>query len=868
MTNNLVSINLLNAEESSENISLYAIRKDLVKHITSTISLILIFIAFLIPWIQVRQSAKDSVLLLSEEQIKTHSSMFAASIETLLKRYETNSNMLAELSMKPEIVICDPAHFQSFINFGKSLNENISPRPYRYYTNNVDFAACQIEFDREDTSKFWLYYATSYNQTYDIVKKYSQDMKFEVDIENGFTAESIEAQGILDKFMFTNASLFAFGPVPYHVSTSWGIGLAVIGAQTDPRVMSPFFIKYEDNMTSDGLYLMHTMACVCLFVPDIYNEYMQKHEIENSRYVLIDNDNRIIIENSEGALDPIYEVEEDRAVINPVWPTFDDYNSSFWSAVWDSIKDEQVGVTRIIRVGDVDYMIIKQSIDTRSGSTYKTIIALSLAEKFEFLYSRTNNIIIVSLVIIGFVLTILLLCMKDVESRSEKKIAKRLGSANYKTSNFFGGSIADSIKNLRNLELKAPDKVAINNIIDKIINGITSNLNHFYGVRVTNPDCDFCKYLEFNPKEGAVVMMDQQTQFTLFKHNKSPKKSKRDGDSSKNQITNSFLFSTWIHLSVTNKSIAKPSFISKLTMDYICQNPKKTILEIFQHVIVTERLFFVEFDPDSIMLSISRFIQDRIKNPLLKAVELYVFCNILEKAKMRNLIPDEFDILTLFFSLLIKGTLRSKFNLNSENDSFSYLAKNFSVNDEKVKSISLLELNSLFDDDFSFKTTNDLEIKDIIDKYIIHKKVTSIDDINDNLFINMFSQLSVLLENKALFNMDTLSLFFIRLESPEYSPARNTEDRILLMKSLVSFIDFYPIFLDTDFFVFIEKHFECVIFTNEEIEDREFVRDFLINLIKTVVLPSALVFTSLFPQMNKLIQNINNNLDQLTDLFV
>lgn len=258
-------------------------KKNVVKNVFNTLSLVLIACAIFLPWTQIRKLSLNSVYFLCAEHIATHSMSYSYMIGDYLQRFEITTSYTSSFTYDTGLVRCDPEHMFYFKTFCDHLNHDAILRPYRYYMAHNTSGACQIEYyPREQQSNlnetisknpskkknknfynsqnnqmqnsspsdfslsnyyFLLYYIFPYNLTHDMIRVYNET--------TDFRDWNYRTEGKFVEFPRINESSLIFRPEIVLKEPYWTTGLAAFGSQNESRVFTivyPIIGEYNATM--------------------------------------------------------------------------------------------------------------------------------------------------------------------------------------------------------------------------------------------------------------------------------------------------------------------------------------------------------------------------------------------------------------------------------------------------------------------------------------------------------------------------------------------------------------------------------------------------------------------------------------------
>ena len=388
----------------------------------------------------------------------------------------------------------------------------------------------------------------------------------------------------------------------------------------------------------------------------------------------------------------------------------------------------------------------------------------------------------------------------------------------------------DVIEKLRIIQLKNPEDIVLNNMIDSAIEEMTRNEDEMFSIEFsmesssnTNSqnkskdkekngkakansslslNCPFCTYL-IDKSSDFSILKDNDIKLRKLNEKNKLKQNKilnhvlniKNNDNDNNFYHNvkdeigTDLFAIW--------NIKINSILDQTSDDDLLNtNPHKYLSRMFMKFIQSENLLFNDFYPDSLMLFIISFTKENVFCYHCKIQSFYLLAKLM-KNNFKLWIRSKNDIFTLFLALILRN---------------SKIVKTDQI-------IGLVQSYIGYNNAYFFSILKEL-----------------IDGTKTNDVMKIYGTLL----NRSL--------------SPSFSISNNTKDTVLFMKAILIFSDFAPYLIPSKqnekCFVEINES----IFSSEEKENQRFVSNFHLEIAKNVVAP-WLSLLSLLASMNDF-QNI------------
>lgn len=396
--------------------------------------------------------------------------------------------------------------------------------------------------------------------------------------------------------------------------------------------------------------------------------------------------------------------------------------------------------------------------------------------------------------------------------------------------NNYHGTIMDVIEKLRIIQLKNPEDIVLNNMIDSAIEEMTRNEDEMFSIEFsmesssnTNSqnkskdkekngkakanstlslNCPFCTYL-IDKSSDFSILKDNDIKLRKLNEKNKLKQNKilnhvlniKNNDNDNNFYHNvkdeigTDLFAIW--------NFRINSILDQTSDDDLLNtNPHKYLSRMFMKFIQSENLLFNDFYPDSLMLFIISFTKENVFCYHCKIQSFYLLAKLM-KNNFKFWIRSKNDIFTLFLALILRN---------------SKIVKTDQI-------IGLVQSYIGYNNAYFFSILKEL-----------------IDGTKTNDVMKIYGTLL----NRSL--------------SPSFSISNNTKDTVLFMKAILIFSDFAPYLIPSKqnekCFVEINES----IFSSEEKENQRFVSNFHLEIAKNVVAP-WLSLLSLLASMNDF-QNI------------
>ncbi|OHS96323.1 hypothetical protein TRFO_09949 [Tritrichomonas foetus] len=848
--------------ETEDDVYIFQRRLTVVKNFSHLLMFILFFLAIVIPWWITRDESLKSFKFLSAERVTMSSQGFANATQNLMMKYEIASELLASIASDPSICSCSREHIFNFIKFGETMNEVLSPRPYRFYLGNNYTASCQLEFDENDKKKFKLYMVFPYNETIDQVRIFNETENFQngdFDMFNG---------GIFERFISQDESGFRYTVM--HNQGYWSSSLALFGGQDDPRTMTSFYpVNFEPNDAPA------TLCGVTILNTDLVSVYQELPSPENSRWLLLDENLRMIIDREHGALYP-----DSIESLNPTYPYVENASNELWREASQYIDDLEDGKILLIVINDSVYHMIRRSIRTKAKLTFNFIMLFGLENFTLKVIIPTTHIIIGIIVVLGVVIFLISFIQIQNKHKRDSKLAKPLISEEVERI-LNSGSIGEVIYGLRQLEMSTPEEIMMNKVVDSVVCNIAKPSNRLFSVSTNTQTktCEFCRFLKPEIIKKSHYSTSNSTYSSTL-----PSNTNLNNNNSNNNIDDSFQHNYEQVIRFENNNIEKYNYnfyrnceinhqnnltvpdkddknneadpyytwknltFERMKKDIQMKSSRnlsihidKCIVYKFIEFLNDKQLFFIEFDPDKLIEFAIFFTKKMNKNPY-KTLESINLLNQLFLHDFGQWIVNKLDMFALIFSVLIRDI--ENFSIQEQQKLLKCDDKEFLLNDSVSRGLRTMKIVKILLN--SFIPINQNDTKSDNNNHTGEMPSDIKTDSNNAVFSYFMNRVETLFQScEIAYHFEIYGEFKNRIESPEFSATNNPDDLILFMKSIFVFLDYSRYFTEEDTFDNVFEELNKILFTEEEKSKDHFVWSYHFEILDKFVSPYAFVLSNL-----------------------
>ncbi|OHT02952.1 hypothetical protein TRFO_29831 [Tritrichomonas foetus] len=847
------------AEEPT--LALHSRRLKIISRITLSAFIFLIFLSFICPWYITRDNVINSTHFFAREYLNSSNQYYYLTLNHLFESYERVAVMLGEMGDYPPLINCNKDSVYQLIKYSESINLNINPKPYRFYSSKTGVAACQLEYNLSNLSNFQLYYFNMYNETFDQIRIYDQDTDFQHwDPDNS---------GQFEKFVPAEDSIFRNVSTHFSRKINWNSHIAVFGGQNETRAITCIYTISNPEGTNSSF------SGVTILNEDIYNNLTQIQKGQDTFWVLLDPSLKIIIDSEEGALFP------DK--INSEYPQFPLLNTSkhtLWKIVYenfDSIQGDEPVFFDFSNLDNLDhdqyFYVMKRNITTSGGISFYFLSAIEVQKSVE------NWIRNITHPFIFFILTSILLFIAHgmAWNSIQKKKTKRLRSSmiNERPRSNHIGVLGKIIRNLRQLELAHPEEVMMNDVVDLAVKELSKTNENVFGMS-SSCNCEFCRHFfhekSFRKEEKARHQHNAKFNFhnNYFINNNANNNSTTDQKSTK-------LYESWKFLSFLKINPPKEFEYDFLQFSAPKYNFTKQLIKLFSAIIEMNEIYRIEFDPDNILKFVFSLSRKYIKKLRFKTIISLYQLNMLISDIFPRWIPSSLDLFLLFFSSLVRNIDFNDFLQEINQTNLSFIRTNDLLTEKEFPDQKNKQLNHIYQPNNENNNLNENKSKSCEndeDSKNNFQEIFFREEKEINFILTLFFRLvSVNLNETTRYFIDNFSLiyqkiqkgnelqlfgeFCNRLENPDFSVNNNQADKILFISALLIISD-YALFseLKYDEAIPIMNEIKLTTFSDHELKNNKFVFHYYSVVCEKILLPWLEAMNSI-GQMERYIENVN-----------
>lgn len=759
-------------------------------------SFVIILCFIIYNWIKIRRIAFKTAKEIMSRSIKKNTNYISERIEEIYSKYKISSNFLLGISHDSSLIKCRKEDLYQFVKYAKAVHANMVIPPTRMYLKQENKNYCEIDFsDKNNESIYDLYFFQSAEDT---CKKFNHT----VDLTN------------LD---FENDGTNVNGCKYVEQENSYNFWYSYYSNGFNEQIMSIESHNFELTGFTGLSLSLNSLAEILTHLVEPFSYKMAITKL---------NEN-VLIEGEHGVIKPLRMENK----LNPIYPSLEQIESEFWKKIAPNLKNIPDETPQIIIIDDYLYLACIHVIAPENVPIMKLINIMQIDQSMSSVFKP------VTCGFISFTIFILLLSLlfailqKRNTNEKHRKLEKEQAKQQYviygKEPSLNG--LSKAILKLRNLQLRYPEYLKFNKILDNIVSNLAEKNTNLYGVELKqNCDCEFCSYL-IPPK--LIQVHD-------------PK---------------SIAFSKW------------PSYISSHfrnyeslgTLDFPYQehinNPVEQLVILFITIIKKEKLFFAQFDPDLLIQFMFKFASVCCKDTVHTAHIMFSIYYLLH-GKFKHWLSQKIDQLILYFVAFVYHTdylVPCEISNDSYTESIGeFLKVNFSnesYSEEEAVQALKFHMN-VFNDDTSEITRNIQLVFDLFHEFI--PKSNETDELVE-YFISNVKELFYSVQNKKQFSL--LNEFSTRIESPYFSVINEQNDKLLFMKSLFKLCDYCTYWCSKDIMVQAANRITDELFEDPTIDD-SFIAEFHFEHASTIVSPWISVFINFNP-LEEIVENFINNIN-------
>jgi hypothetical protein len=459
------------------------------------------------------------------------------------------------------------------------------------------------------------------------------------------------------------------------------------------------------------------------------------------------------------------------------YPPMRTLDSPYWVelAEWlPGLPDNEIGE---FSFEEMTYLIIVTNITTSAGFFAKIIFTVKLDSFLVSLYEEETVIAVVEIGSLGM-LVFLIRFFAKLNSRwkaGKLRVQDTTRTMLGEIQNC--GPVGKALCILREIQLRWPDKVILNDAIDKIVDTLTQKPNKRFIGGENARRCSFCSHLLGEASYGQPIGISQGNRpYEKWRQNLSRS------------------FGIQMTGALSRGALLSLNRYIELDFDVTLQNPAERLVNVFIALVGEHDLLFDWFDPDSLVkFAVDYIQQDMCRDPLLSYLTMQAFHWMLA-GPFHGWIQSKAEILAFFLVAFVLEMRDPPFDpvLCDAQSRFQVKWQNF---------LSLLKQSFPFLDQEADTVPQVQTLLNTVKRIIL--------TIRDCMLMESIGQLR------------------IRIESGEFTTQADRDDRILFFSNLLKLCAFTPYFLhDVNKMVIASERITAKYFTDEEAADEEFVARF------------------------------------------